>query len=339
MTGTGKHVDFVSMEGYRFRPSEDQVGFHAVRFATRFNQCMTKGKPVVWVEFGPTVWDWTSMQPRDRLIDLQQQCHELIYRAALECGANGTAPWWWAGGYRVTERSDHGIVEPDGTPRPTALMLKEYAPLFHTQRDVRPPDAWFTVDRDRHPGSHWYMTFHDGAEAFRQAAAEGTRLGVRTAGEGSTSADTPLVAVGNTQYNGNNPPKYLDAEFNWLKIKVGDGPWIEVTDGATIRAGRNTPIVAAASVGNLQAATWLTPGSCRGRPGAVWLASTDASELSVKVPLPRDTARLEDADFGPAFPLTAGVSSAVKIELRMNAEGRAWFGEKLRFALEPDGNP
>ena len=338
VTGTGKHIDFVSLEGYRFRPSEDQVGVNGARFMTRYSQCMTKGKPVVWVEFGPTIWDWTSMQPRDRLMSIQQQCHELIYRAALECGANGAAPWWWAGGYRTTEASDHGIVNPDGTPRPVALMLQEYAPLFHTRREVRAPGAWFTVDRDRHPGSHWYVTFNEGADAFRQAAATGRRLGVRTSGEGSTSADTPLVAVGNTEYNGRNPPKYLDAEFNSFKIKVGDGPWVDVADGATIRVAANRPIVATASVGNLQAATWLTPASCPSRPGAVYLASTDASQLRVKVPVPRDTARLEDADFGPSFPLTPGISSPVKIELQMNAEGRAWFGEKLRFTFEPDGD-
>jgi hypothetical protein len=338
VTATGKHVDYVSMEGYRFRPSEDQVGVHAVRFMTRYNQCMTKGKPVVWVEFGPTVWDRTSMQPRDRLMGIQQQCHELIYRAALECGANGAAPWWWAGGYRTTEGSDHGIVNPDGTRRPAALMLQEYASLFPTRRDVRPLDAWFTVDRDRHPGSHWYVTFNDGAEAFRQAATAGRRLGVRTAGEGTTSADTPLLAVGNTKCNGRNPPKYLDAEFNGFKIKVADGPWVEVADGTTIRVAANRPIVATASVGNLQAATWLTPASCPSRPGAVYLASTDASQLPVKVPVPRDTPRLEDADFGPSFPLTPGISSPVKIELRMTAEGRAWFGERLRFTLEPEGD-
>ncbi len=95
-------------------------------------------------------------------------------------------------------------------------------------------------------------------------------LGVRTAGTGTTSADTPLVAVGNTAYNGRNPPKYLNAEFNWFKIKIGNGDWIEVANGDRIRVPRNQPISAMASVGNLQD-TWRRPSTARAnRERFIW---------------------------------------------------------------------
>jgi hypothetical protein len=338
LTATGKHVDFCSLEGYRFKPSDDHVGRNAARFLTRFGQFMSGQKPTIWIEFGTTVWDWTSMQPRDRLMIVQQQFHELIYRTALETGANGVAPWWWAGGYRANMRSDHGIVNPDGTPRPSAMTLQKYVRLFNNRPTPAEPNAWLTVDRESHAGAHWYLAFHEGAEAFRQAEAEGKQLGIRTPATGTTSADTPLLAVGNTKYNGRNPPKYLDAEFNAFKIKIGDGPWIEVTDGATIRVRRNTPILAAASVGNLQDATWLAPVKDQSKPGVVCLASTVASALRLKQPISKDTARLQDADFGPSFSLCNGVSVPVKVELQMTADHRAWFGEKLRFTLEPDAD-
>ena len=170
---------------------------------------------------------------------------------------------------------------------------------------------------------------------IRKLEADGKQLGVRTPGTGTTSADTPLLAVGNTPYNGHNPPKYLDAEFNWFRIRVGDGAWIDVANGTRIRVPRGRPIIASASVGNLQEATWLTPEHRQGKPGAVYLASTGASQLSFRQPITKDTAYLEDADFGATLSLTKGVSKETKVVLQMTAEDRAWFGETLQFTLEP----
>jgi hypothetical protein len=235
----------------------------------------------------------------------------------------------------VSERTDFGILNPDGTPRPAGEVLQRYAKLFRTPRSSPKASTWITIDRDAHAGGHWYIAHHEGADAYRQAAAQGKQLGIRTAGTGTTSASTPLLAVGNRPYNGHNPPKYLDAEFNWFKIKVGQGPWIEVTNGATIRVPNGTPIVAAASVGNLQEATWLTPEHCQGRPGAVYLATTAASQIQFQWAIGKDTAYLKDAEFGPSLPFSDGIKAETQVELQMTAQGRAWFGEKLRFTLVP----
>lgn len=57
--------------------------------------------------------------------------------------------------------------------------------------------------------------------------------------------------------------------------------------------------------------------------------------MKLKQPIVKDTAWQADAEAGPSFPLCAGVTAATKVELQMTAEGRAWFGEKLRFTLSP----
>ena len=93
-------------------------------------------------------------------------------------------------------------------------------------------------------------------------------------------------------------------------------------------------MLATASVGNLQDATWLTPANCAGKPGAVYLAATDNSALKLKQPILKDTSRLEDAVFGESFVLTEGITTETKVELQMTADGRALFGEKLYFTLE-----
>jgi hypothetical protein len=332
LTATPKHVDFFAMEGYGFK--SDAKGTNAAGFINRYIHFATKGKPYVWIEFGASAWNRATMQPGEKEIAYQGQCHELIHRVAFETGANGAAPWWLAGGYRISEKSDYGVLNSDGTLRPSGALLQQYAAKFKTPRSYPKPDTWFTMDRDAHNGAHWHIAFNEGAETFGAAAAQGRQLGIRTPGTGTTSADTPLLAVGNTKYNGRNPPRYLDAEFNWFKIKSASGDWIEVRNGTHIRVPRNELILATASVGNLQDATWLTPASCAGKPGAVYLASTDASALKLKQPIAKDTARLEDAEFGDSYTLTQGVVTETKVALQMTAEGRAWFGEKLRFTLE-----
>ncbi len=333
LTATPKYVDFFSMEGYSFKANES--GAAAAGFTTRYLHFLTKKKPIIWVEYGSSAWDRAAMKPGEKQMAAQAKTIEMIHREAFANGANGIAPWWWPGGYRISEQSDYGLINPDGTARPSTEVLRKYAILFQTPRAYPAPQTWFTMDRDSHAGSHWYITFNEGAEAYKKAIAAGKKLGVRTSGTGTTSADTPLLAVGNTQYNGKNPPKYLDAEFNWFKIKIGDGPWVDVRNGEKLCVPKDTPITAAASVGNLQEAIWLTPASAADKPGAVYLVSTAASTLEVKRPIVEDTAWQEDAEFGNGFLLSEGVSEETPVELHMMAAGRARFGEKLRFVLIP----
>jgi len=332
-TATHKHIDFFAMEGYDFKPGKPTNAVDVAGFVNRFIPYVTRGKPFMWLEYGESAWDRKSMTPA--VVDYQGQCHELINRTAYENGANGLAPWWMAGGYRISEKSDFGFFNPDGTLRSSGESLKKYGALFRTAPKRPLPPAPFTVDGDSHSGGLPHLARHEGAAAFAKAAAEGKWLEVRSPGTGTTSADAPLVAVGNTPYNGKNPPKYLNAEFNVFRIKAGGGAWFNVTNGASLRVPRNTPVIATASVGNLQEATWLTPARCAGKPGAVYLASTGASALTVKVPLLADTPYLGDASFGESFLLSSGLSAETKADLQMTAEGRAWFGEKLRFTLVP----
>ena len=330
LTATHKHIDFFAMEGYDFKPGRPTNAVDVAGFVNRFIPYVTRGKPFMWLEYGENAWDGKSART-----EYQGQCHELINRTAYENGANGIAPWWMAGGYRISEKSDFGVFNPDGTLRPSGESLKKYGALLKGSPRSPLPPAPFLVDGDSHSGGLPYLARHEGAAAFAKAAAEGKWLDVRSPGTGTTSADVPLVAVGNTPYNGKNPPKYLNAEFNAFRVKAGGGAWVSVTNGASLRVPRNTPVSATASVGNLQEAAWLTPASCAGKPGAVYLASTSQSGLTVRQAISRDTPYLSDADFGAGFVLTEGVKKETAVEVQMTAEGRAWFGEKLRFTLAP----
>lgn len=330
LTAPVKHIDFISPEGYSFQGGAKS--YNAVGFTNRYVHFTTRGKPIFWAEFGQSVWDKNQMQPDPHLFGAKADYLEMFFKAGLEAGANGLAPWWWPGGYRVDEGSDFGIMNEDGTPRPGAEVVARYAARLKTPRPYPAPDTWLTVDRDADAGGYWHIIFNEGATAYQQARQQGHNLGVRTAGTDTDSVTTPLVAVGNRPANGHNPLKYLNAEFNWLQIQDKTGHWIEAHNGAEIQVAANKPVLARASVGNTQEATWLTTAAAGGKTGAVFLATAAGSDLQLHQPIKANAPYLADADLGQ-FTLSPTVTGRTHVILQMTAEGRGWFGEKRDFTL------
>jgi hypothetical protein len=143
------------------------------------------------------------------------------------------------------------------------------------------------------------------------------------------------MAVGNQLCNGKNPPKYLNAEFNWLLIQNAAGQWVEATDGCNIAVSPAGPVKARVSVGNTQEATWLASQGNAAQPGDVVLQTTEASELRGHWPLRLETGYLADADFGEII-LAERVTRSTKVELRMAVERRTGFGERRTFTLQAE---
>jgi hypothetical protein len=173
---------------------------------------------------------------------------------------------------------------------------------------------------------------------------DGKVLGVRTAGTGTDQMTGANVAVGNVPCDGTNPPKYLDAEFNFLRILNADGVWQEAEDGAVITVKAGEPVKARASVGNTQEATWLV---MLDRYFVRLVASDKAdgrrlgqrfSARNANVPY------LGDADFGE-FDLfryhdsVLPVALPVTVSVRMEVDGRIRvpFGEARVFTLKAKG--
>ncbi len=365
LTATNKHIDYASPEGYSVQFSQD--GEDSACCLTLLIDMLTGGKPVVWSEFGMSltdvrwrslIWDSENFRPYPHKIREQADYMALFARMFKETGVRGSAPWWYAGGFRMVEMSDFGLIGPDGTERPAA---RDYAALrawFDAPRDKRPADTVVTVDPDAHAGGFGHIFIGDnihnpvrkkesgalqgepalgqGLLAVREARAQGKRAQFRTPGMGTTSANAPLLAVGNTPYTGNNPPKYLNAEFNAVTLILPDGTEKRVLPGEQVQVPQGAALSLSAGVGNLREAMWLAPKGAGnpGQPGAVYLASTSASGIAVKAPIAQDTPYLGDADITP-FRLTGGITEDTAVSLRMEAEGRMAFGEIFRFTLVP----
>ncbi len=331
LSGPVKHIDFICPEGYAI--SNTDQGEAAIGFITRYTAFTTGGKPIVWSEFGKSVWDARSMTWSPAAVEIQGAYSERFYRTALEAGANGTVPWWWPGGYRVNEQSDFGVIAPDRTERPAAKLIRSYAPRFKQPREKRPPDEWMVYDRDAHAGGYCWSAFHEGGDAYRRARAQGRLLGIRTQGTGLSSVDVPLVAVGDVPCNGMNPPRYLDAEFNWFQVRGADGVWREVKDGEVVQALRGGELLARISLGNVQEASWVPPHEAGETSGGVALVIRSGGKIAAQIALKQKAASLADADFGECV-LLRDVQHSADFTVRLEALGRTPFGESRVFSLK-----
>jgi hypothetical protein len=321
----GKHFDFSSPEGYGLQPEE-------AGFTTAYARYAGHGKPVFWAEFGASIFPYDRTGERSQI---QARLHRGFAQMLLDSGANGLASWWSVGGYRVDERSDFGIIAPDGTPREAARELQRRAREITSPRSTRPPSVWVTIDRDLHAAAY-QAVYETHKHAYVEAVKEGKMVGVRTAGTGTTSADCPLLAVGNVPYDGFNPLKFLNAEFNWIRLRNVRGEWQEVRSGDTVEVAAGQPLEAQVSVGNLGEATWLA----QGHPGAVRLIGDDRRDafsserprLSFALPLPREVSRYEDLEF-PPFVVAPRLEQDCEVVFTLEAEGRARFGERRRVLI------
>ena len=326
LTGPVKHMDFICPEGYAIPNNEN--GYNAAAFITRYVHFASGGKPIIWAEFGKSIWDAQAVDISDAALKGCTDYHDLFYRMVLDSGANGTAPWWWSGWYRVGERSDFGIANPDGTPRPMATMLKKYAPLMKAERIYDEGDMPFMVDRDAHAGGYWYMAFNTGRDAYKTAREQKKQLKLISEATGKTSADVPLKAIGNVPCNGFNPPKYLNAEFNSVMLVLPNGTRIGVLNGAEIELPKNSPVVVDVNVGNLGEATWVSSSGKTIKEGDVVLESgTRRVKIGQTVP------KFSDAVLKKIV-LAETLNGKRTFTLRLNAFGRTNFGEIFTFTVK-----
>ena len=326
LTGPVKHMDFICPEGYSIPNNEN--GYNAAAFITRYVHFASGGKPIIWAEFGKSIWDAQAVDISDAALKGCTDYHDLFYRMVIDSGANGTAPWWWSGWYRVGENSDFGIANPDGTPRPMATMLKKYAPMMKTARTYDEGEVPFVVDRDAHAGGYWYMAFNTGRDAYKAAREQKKQLKLVSEATGKTSADVPLKAIGNVPCNGFNPPKYLNAEFNSVMLVLPNGTRIGIMNGAEIELPKNSPVVVDVSVGNLGEATWISSSGKAIKEGDVILESgTRRVKLGQKVP------RFGDAELKGVV-LADEINGKRTFTLRLNAFGRSAFGEVFTFTVK-----
>lgn len=335
--GVAKHIDFMNPEGYDLKtggfasptPPDDIRKGGLVTLYYRF---VSREKPVVWMEFGYSVngfhreWKPELVHIDPQELANQKAEYESFYSMFIESGARGAAPWWLPGGFRLGEQSDFGVVNEHGSERPVCQVLRKYLPRFD-KVEHRAPTTYIDLDLDHHYPDAW-TTY---APEYLRLIETGERPYLRTVGTGTGSATCPLTAVGGTEYNGHNPPVFLNAEFNSLEMRAGNGAWRPIRGGETVEVAEGQPVRCRASVGNIAEAAWLAPKG--DEDGGVHLAGRAEYGLEFTAPIQADTPFLKDATV-EEFVLVPKARGETQVSFEMMTRGRAYFGERRTVSLK-----
>lgn len=343
--GLGRALDIMEPEGYGRQGDWNRVRDGA--FTVAYSRYAAPGRPVLWSEFGMSTWSGSNFPQPNPAQAAQASYFANFYHMAALSDSNGTAAWWFPGGYRVNENSDFGVLDPDGSDRPVTPVIRMWMPKLRKAAAQPLPrvDAWIDVDRDS--DVRGLAGIYEKCKAeFWKALAAGMHPGLTDRSEGTTSANTPLIAVGGTVYNGKNPPRYLNGEFDRLEILAADGTWVDVSGGLikggeeiTVDVAPGRLVNARAVAGNTQSATWLAPAPGR-ETGAVYLSTTPESQLQIPMdaPIAENTPQFGATEIGP-FLLSTGIDRETGVVVQLTARNRAWFGEKIAFRLRPLAPP
>ncbi len=144
--GVAQSMDIMEPEGYGRIGSWERVK-HG-RFTVDYARFCAPGKPVLWAEAGVSAWDQQQMRSDPERLEFQGAYFADFYKMVLDSYSNGIIWWWYPGGYRLNERSDFGIINPDGTPRPATETIKRFAEKVLSERTIPTPDVQFEFDRD-----------------------------------------------------------------------------------------------------------------------------------------------------------------------------------------------
>ncbi|MBP8129278.1 MAG: hypothetical protein KA184_06810 [Candidatus Hydrogenedentes bacterium] len=287
--------------------------------------------PMLWAEAGVHAWSESVMDNTPDLLQFQADYYTHLYRMFTESGADGVFFWWYPGGYRANERSDYGIINPDGSDRPVTRVIRDHAASFINGPPPRTVTHWIEIDRDAHPAgvAGIYESVRD---EFWRLIEAGEGPGLKTKGTGANSADCPLIAVGNTPYTGSGPLKYLDGFFDRVEIQDETGAWREIARGAEVAVQTDKPVLARVTLINLGEAQWLSSNEHAG-PGAVVMTveGPETKTLPLPVSVPKfGTVEIADIEICAAAPETR-----TEFTLGLKAQERATFGPRFPFVAVP----
>lgn len=300
-------------------------------FEYEYGRWAAPGLPLIWAEAGVSAWSISKMTSTPDLLQFQADYYANLYKMLIGSGADGVFFWWYPGGYRTNERSDYGIINPDGSDRPVTAVIRSQAAAFINGPSAKPVTDWLEIDRDIHAAGI-SGAYDNAKEQFWTLIAENKVPGLKTAATGSSSADCPLIAVGNTPYNGSNPPKYLDGFIDRVELLDLTGTWVTIQRGDTVAVRDGAPVAARIKATNLGEAQWL-PSEPEARAGTVSLLveGTESRDVTIASAVPRHgSLQLDDVVLHESAP-----TAPEKITLTFDCKDRARFGPRFEFTIEP----
>ncbi|NQT17975.1 MAG: beta-galactosidase [Planctomycetes bacterium] len=146
--GVAQAVDIMEPEGYGRIGDWDRV--RPGWFTTAYCRAVAPDLPVLWAEFGTSIWDRASAGPREERLSFAADFYEDFYRMAYQSGSNGTICWYSPGGYRFNEKSDYGITNPDRSWRELTHVIHSWTERMTAPRADRKTDIVIPIRLNEH---------------------------------------------------------------------------------------------------------------------------------------------------------------------------------------------
>jgi hypothetical protein len=305
LTSGAAHLDFVSPEGYGM--SDDWAKARGMGFVTAYGKWAGAGKPVFWAEFGQSIG---ARGGNPAALATQAAIWDSTLHVCADSGAAADAGWWWPGGWRVDERSDYGVLSPDGTPRPALLRAAAWR-----KRLPAPPPATqerLTIDRDADARALAGLWPAHEAE-YLAAKARGADVVLVTAGTGTTTRTMPLVQVGDVPYAGWGPLQYANAEVETMHVTWPGGS-ADVDNGGSVKLPAGVTASVEVHLLNSGEAAWS---------GCALTIGGKRVEMAADVPR-----------FGRVTLAGVTLRAGQTIAARLTTAAGAPFGETLRLNAE-----
>ena len=243
-------LDVMEPEGYALAADENTI--LQVVLCNAYARAVAPDEPVVWKEFGRHVWNGSNFIDNSAALKVQKDYYSYVLDACFDSYSNGMFAWYFAGGYRINENSDYGIVNPDGSDRPATALIREYAKKFIGQGEMPAAAVTASADRDTDPRG-LYAMYQTLKSKLQQAYQKNGRLELTNLSEkeGPVYADEVYTQTIGTPKDGDPAPlKYVNGIIQYACVATENGRKVlkityENTQDAVWRAG--TVILVSAS--------------------------------------------------------------------------------------------
>lgn len=286
---------YMEPEGYALDATEDAA--LQIPIANAYARYVQPDSPVVWKEFGRSTWNGDDGNFNQSQNGMQSVVDYYAYTLeyCLNSYTSGMYAWYYAGGYRINENSDYGIINPDGSDRPVTKLLREYAPLFINQGERPEADVLIEVERDNQVGG-MFGIYEATKDEVKAAYNEGKFIEFVDANQDNAYeypyADEvyeAAVADAKTE-NGIYPLRYVNGMIKDFNV---------VTEGGKTYAE--------VLVCNTKQSVW--------RAGTVSIVSYDGSDVTVDYTIDKEVDYLEN------LTVKFEISGKGKVALRFEIEG------------------
>ncbi len=221
-------VDLMEPEGYALDANSD-VSMLQIPFANAYARYTMPDAPVVWKEYGKSSWTGSNFTDNSLSLENTANYYRRVLEYAYKSYTSGMFCWYYAGGFRIGENSDYGILNPDGSDRPCTTVLRQYAPLFISQGERQTTgEKLISIERDEKNPRGIYDMFLKIKDQLANLFNTGKTFDFinsqqTTFGEKFYAEDVVDMAVGGTKTDGAYPLKYVNGMVKDFQTYEKDG--------------------------------------------------------------------------------------------------------------------